>query len=412
MTTRSFVTTFIFSIILTLCISCSPKGENKNLQEALELYRENKLEKALPYFERATEEQKDDADALAWLAETYRRLHKNQEAVKSARKALELNGRHSFAHTVIADACNPQFGEWEQSNYDTTWQHLLLAVQSDPDDGNAWLGIWIEGMRRGEDIQWKNALRAMVRTKFITPTLLSYNRWVLNRLPQNAVLFTNGDMDTYPAAALQIVEQFRTDIAIVNISLLNMPWYAHFISKQYHIPLPLEDQEIDSLKAQWGPNKSVITISNQIVQGWIRMKEDSRFSSPVTVALTADRNSLPDIEDHLQLAGAYYVWFPQTVYQAEDLGLLRNCVENIHPSEYAGSCVSPQDRSPIRLVYSNTMAQTMMWVILYYSELLIRDEQFSEASQALDRAETIDKNLPTGRIFTDRIAGLRRAAKH
>ncbi len=412
MTLRSISPLFIFSIILMSSSACSRLDETI-FNEGLKLYRQNKLEQALPFFERATERDSTNAESFAWLAETYRRLNKPDQAVQAARKSLALHYRNSFAHNTLADTYNPQYGNWAQANSDTTWRHLLLAVQSDSNDGNAWLSIWIEAMRRGEDAFWKKALRSMVRTKFITPPLLAYNHWVLKNLPKDALLFTNGDMDTYPAAALQVVEGFRTDVAIVNISLLNTSWYPRFISRQYHVPLPFRDWEIDSLKSMWGPEKSIISISNQVVQGWFQQKEDHRLSIPLTVAVTVDFKAMPsNIEARLKLAGPYFLWLPQKSDSPYDSTLMRMSTESIRASDFKGSFVSVDDRSPIRITYTNGLAGSVVWIVLYYADVLIKANRFPEASRALDMAEEIDKNCVSGRMYTQRISELRKAIGH
>jgi len=73
-----------------------------------------------------------------------------------------------------------------------------------------------------------------------------YSRNMLESCDPNAIIFTNGDNDTFPVWYLQVVEKVRPDVRVVNLSLLNTDWYIKQLrDDKPRVPVAFSDRDID-----------------------------------------------------------------------------------------------------------------------------------------------------------------------
>jgi len=130
--------------------------------------------------------------------------------------------------------------------------------------GVAWLIGWIResfGEGRGRELATAGAAGLLC----VQPFLLMHNMWfthdrshnyiardyaydMLAPLKPHSFIFTNGDNDTFPLWYIQAVEHFRTDVRIVNLSLLNTDWYIRQLrDEEPKVPISLDDRTVDML---------------------------------------------------------------------------------------------------------------------------------------------------------------------
>ena len=134
---------------------------------------------------------------------------------------------------------------------------------------------------------------------------------ILAGLDENAIVFTNGDNDTFPIWYLQAVEHFRTDVTVVNLSLVNLPWY---IKQLKHAEKPLamqrSDVEIDALRHRLIQDRDtgeqqVIMIKDYVLLDIIRTNH-KMAKRPVFFAVTIPQEIMARYFPMLQMEGMAY----------------------------------------------------------------------------------------------------------
>ncbi|MFH2054610.1 MAG: DUF2723 domain-containing protein [bacterium] len=149
------------------------------------------------------------------------------------------------------------------------------------------------------------------RSKNFIPYDYAYN--ILMSAEPNAVMFTNGDNDTFPVWCLQEVYGIRKDVRIANLSLINTDWYGKQLKNEMGVPISLSDAQIEALRPGRYSDGKYARIQDLMIDNIIQNAYDTSGDSllvPVNFSVTCSEENRVyrgrSLEDHLSMSGMAY----------------------------------------------------------------------------------------------------------
>ena len=159
----------------------------------------------------------------------------------------------------------------------------------------------------------------------------SYN--ILQSCEKDAILFTNGDNDTFPLWFLQYVHNIRPDVRVVNLSLLNTNWYIHQLKNDEPIiDIKMSAQSIENIQPQpWKTSTVTIPVN--------RAKYDEYYAMVVRVDSTVRYEDKPEMR--FEVKPTLY----SQALRVQDLMILKILQDNqFKRPVYFAVTVSPQNK--------------------------------------------------------------------
>jgi hypothetical protein len=170
----------------------------------------------------------ESATALLNLGRAYDYSGEIDAAVIAAKRAVELDPDHpealAFYAMLMASYINDVGGALEL---------LVHCRQVAPDFGYGLTNLATTYMRLGDLEKSDEVFKTIFKERTISQPLQDYAYNMLVGLPQGAILLTHGDNDTFSPLALQAGMDFRNDVALINMSMLNVAKYREAMFKRY-----------------------------------------------------------------------------------------------------------------------------------------------------------------------------------
>ena len=152
-------------------------------------------------------------------------------------RSEDCRARASFIDTTLSDRLSEQeintYIQLAQKSVDAFDRLARIAPDFDTHVGEVSLKAAHQPVTMYEELLCagveETKARRVLKPDLYEPFYTAMARNYLASCEQNAILFTNGDTDTYPLWYVQAMEGFRTDVLVVNLSLLNLPRYISLV---------------------------------------------------------------------------------------------------------------------------------------------------------------------------------------
>ena len=190
----------------------------------------------------------------------------------------------------------------------------------------------------------------------------SYN--ILQSCEPNGIIFTNGDNDTFPLWYLQEVEGLRTDVSVVNLSLLNTDWYIKQMRDKRSDEtrfIKLSDSQIDKITSsltRWETQKVRVPVYNdpKNKDGFIewtmkptfagaalrvqdlmimRIINDAAWKVPIYFAVTVSQSNRIGLDQYLDMQGLTFQLKSHPTKPVDSEKMYENLMSSVGPDSWS-----------------------------------------------------------------------------
>ncbi len=305
--------------------------------------------------------EKDSRNANAWynyyLANEYSFWEK-PEAGKERKE--KLSAILSEMEKNLAGTYGYYFLKYRFNHNDA--DALEQAYRLQPSNPDLYYELILRYELEGNAKKFKEFNRKLYDSHHLASGLVNYNYNMLMSPDSNAILFTNGDNDTYPAWMLQQAKDIRQDIMVVNLHLIR--FYRDYLQRKlFEKNIRLE---MNSL-----PDGN----SGDFVPTLCRAITDKNPLIPLYFAVTVYQESIGAITDSLFMVGLAYRYSPA---RFDNVARVKENLENRFRLDYLHHDWYSETHPSTSAIVTALNANYISPMMLLYEDCLKRNDLAAE----------------------------------
>lgn len=323
--------------------SVNDKAAEQQLATAYDLFYNFKFDTAKVIYQQILKKFPNSAEAHLGLSMVERYAGNLSDAVTECQKALALDPASVGVQINYADLLAPYRGAKMKEPLTDSARYALSISYYEKELGSnhplaayahiGLFGAYLIGM--GDLAQARQQLIELGKKDYFPPMLKEYAHNLLASVQPDAILFTQGDNDTYPLLSLQEYDGVRKDVSVVNINLLNVPKIVILMRDSLKVPISYTDSTLKTIESRYDTIQHKVILMRDFVIANI-IENGRQQNIPVYFSTTVARENMAGFKDNLVLEGIVYRIIGVKAKDSSDIDRVINNVTEKYRFDHIG----------------------------------------------------------------------------
>jgi tetratricopeptide (TPR) repeat protein len=319
------------------------KAAEQQLTTAYDLFYNLKFDTAKVIYQQILKKFPNSAEAQLGMSMVARYAGNLSDAIDECQKVLALDPAAVGAQINYADLLAPYRGAKmketlnDSARYDSSISYYEKALSSNhPLATYAYIGLfgaYLIGM--GDLVKARQELIELGKKDYFPPMLKEYAHNLLASVQPDAILFTQGDNDTYPLLSLQEYDGVRKDVSVVNINLLNVPKIVVLMRDSLKVPISYTDSALKTIESRYDTIQHKVILMRDFIIANI-IENGRKQNLPVYFSTTCARENMAGFQDNLVTDGIVYRVIGEKAKDSTDIDKVIKKVTETYQFDYLG----------------------------------------------------------------------------